>query len=151
MNEFIGDILSLRYYIDQLQIILNRYASKNIGLKIALSLLFILCLIFWISMLPIVLIGLLVKLLFDVLINDILDKGGFFVMIAYVAFMEFFILMYVCFALELLFYGIIKLLALGLGKTINERPVEKIYKLNTDKPKEEKTDEIYVINDENFK
>ena len=151
MNEFIGDILSLRYYIDQLQIILNRYASKNIGLKIALSLLFILCLIFWISMLPIVLIGLLVKLLFDVLINDILDKGGFFVMIAYVAFMEFFILMYVCFALELLFYGIIILLALGLGKTINERPVEKIYKLNTDKPKEEKTDEIYVINDENFK
>lgn len=151
MNEFIGDILSLRYYIEQLQIILNRYVSKSVGLKIALSLLFVLCLIFWIGMLPIVLIGLLVKLLFDVLINDILDKGGFFVLIAYVAFMEFFILMYVCFALELLFYGIIKLLALGLGKTINERPVEKIYKLNTDKPQEEKQEDIYVINDDNFK
>ena len=102
-------------------------------------------------MLPIVLVGLLVRLLFDVLINDILDKGGFFVLIAYVVFMEFFLLLYVCFGIELLFYGIIKLLALGLGKTINERPVERIYKYNTDKPKEEKTEDIYVINDENFK
>ena len=67
-------------------------------------------------MLPIVLIGLLVKLLFDVLINDILDKGGFFVLIAYVAFMEFFILMYVCFALELLFYGIIKWISTIFGR-----------------------------------
>ena len=151
MNEFISDILSLRYYIEQLQVILGRYASKSIGLKIALSLLFVLCLVFWIAMLPIVLVGLLVRLLFDILINDILDKGGFFVLIAYVVFMEFFLLLYVCFGIELLFYGIIKLLALGLGKTINERPVERIYKLNTDKPKEEKTDEIYVINDDNFK
>lgn len=153
MNDYAKDLFSLSTYINHLQIILNRYLSKSIGLKIVLFPLFLLCLVFLIiAITPVMLIGLFVKLFFDILIDDLLDKGSGFAILAYMVFMEFFILMYLIFLLELILYGILKLLSLTLGRTMNEAPVENIVKYNTTKKEEEeKQENIYVIDDENYK
>jgi hypothetical protein len=94
-------------------------------------------------------IGLFVKLFFDILIDDLLDKGSGFAILAYMVFMEFFILMYLVLLLELILYGLLKLMSLGLGKTNNEGPIETIY--NVKHEEKEDKENIYVIDDENFK
>ena len=153
MNEFARDLFSISAYLNHLQIILSRYTSKSTILKIVLFPLFLLCLIFLIiAITPVFAVGLLVKLFFEILIDDLVDKGSGFAMLAYIVFIEFFLLMYVILLLELILYGLLKLMSLGLGKTINEGPVEDMVKYNTIKKEEEKeTDNIYVIDDENFK
>ena len=153
MNEFARDLFSISTYLNHLQIILSRYTSKSTILKIVLFPLFLLCLIFLIiAITPVFAVGLLVKLFFEILIDDLIDKGSGFAMLAYIVFIEFFLLMYVILLLELILYGLLKLMSLGLGKTINEGPVEDMVKYNTIKKEEEKeTDNIYVIDDENFK
>ena len=153
MNEFARDLVSISAYLNHLQIILSRYTSKSTILKIVLFPLFLLCLIFLIiAITPVFAVGLLVKLFFEILIDDLVDKGSGFAMLAYIVFIEFFLLMYVILLLELILYGLLKLMSLGLGKTINEGPVEDMVKYNTIKKEEEKeTDNIYVIDDENFK
>ena len=153
MNEFARDLFSISAYLNHLQIILSRYTSKSTILKIVLFPLFLLCLIFLIiAITPVFAVGLLVKLFFEILIDDLVDKGSGFAMLAYIVFIEFFLLMYVILLLELILYGLLKLMSLGLGKTINEGPVEDMVKYNTIKKEEEKeTDNIYVIDYENFK
>lgn len=151
MNDFARDLFSISTYLNHLQIILNRYLSKNVGLKVVLFPIFLICLLFLlVAITPVFLIGLFIKLFFDILIDDIIDKGGAFAMLAYIVFMEFFILMFVVLALELALYGILKLLSLCLGKSINEAPIETIYKVN-EKKEEENKSEVYVINDDEFK
>ena len=153
MNEYARDLFSISTYLNCLQIILSRYTSKSTILKIVLFPLFLLCLVFLIiAITPVFLLGLLVKLFFEILIDDLIDKGSGFAMLAYMVFIEFFLLMYVILLLELILYGLLKLMSLGLGKTINEGPVEDMVKYNNTKKEEEKeTDNIYVIDDENFK
>ena len=150
MNDYARDLFSLSTYINHLQIILSRYLSKNVGLKIALFPIFLLCLVFLlVAITPVFFLGLIVKLFFEILIDDLVEKGGAIAMVAYVVFMEFFLLMFIILGLEFILYSILKLLSLCLGKTANEAPIETIYKVN--EKKEEKTDNIYVIDDEEFK
>ena len=152
MNDYARDLFSISTYINHLQIILSRYTSKSIGLKIVLFPLFLLCLVFLIiAITPVFALGLLVKLFFEILIDDLVDKGSGFAMLAYMVFIEFFLLMYVILLLELILYGLLKLMSLGLGKTINEGPVEEAIRYNNTKKEEEEKDNIYVIDDENFK
>ena len=151
MNDFTRDLFSFSTYINYFQIIIGRYASKSIGLKIVLFPLFILCLlILLVAITPVFAIGLLVKLFFDILIDDLIDKGSGFAILAYLVFMEFFILMFLVLIMELILYGLLKLLSLGLGKTNNEGPIEAIYQVNDNK-NEEKEDKVYVIDEDNFK
>ena len=152
MNDYAKDLFSLSTYLNYFQIILSRYLSKNVGLKIVLFPLFLLCLIFLIAAItPVMLVGLFVKLFFDILIDDLLDKGSGFAMLAYMVFIEFFLLMYVILLLELILYGLLKLMSLGLGKTINEGPLDSMIKQNNIKKEMDEKSDIYVIDDENFK
>ena len=76
MNEYARDLFSISTYINHLQIILSRYSTKSVGLKIVLFPLFLLCLIFLIvAITPVFALGLLVKLFFEILIDDLIDKN----------------------------------------------------------------------------
>ncbi len=152
MNEYARDLFSISTYINHLQIILSRYSTKSVGLKIVLFPLFLLCLIFLIvAITPVFALGLLVKLFFEILIDDLIDKGSGFAMLAYMVFIEFFLLMYVILLLELILYGLLKLMSLGLGKTINEGPLDSMIKQNNIKKEMDEKSDIYVIDDENYK
>ena len=152
MNEYARDLFSISTYINHLQIILSRYSTKSVLLKIVLFPLFLLCLIFLIvAITPVFALGLLVKLFFEILIDDLIDKGSGFAMLAYMVFIEFFLLMYVILLLELILYGLLKLMSLGLGKTINEGPLDSMIKQNNIKKEMDEKSDIYVIDDENFK
>ena len=152
MNEYARDLFSISTYINHLQIILSRYSTKSVLLKIVLFPLFLLCLIFLIvAITPVFALGLLVKLFFEILIDDLIDKGSGFAMLAYMVFIEFFLLMYVILLLELILYGLLKLMSLGLGKTINEGPLDSMIKQNNIKKEMDEKSDIYVIDDENYK
>ena len=152
MNEYARDLFSISTYINHLQIILSRYSTKSVLLKIVLFPLFLLCLIFLIvAITPVFALGLLVKLFFEILIDDLIDKGSGYAMLAYMVFIEFFLLMYVILLLELILYGLLKLMSLGLGKTIHEGPLDSMIKQNNIKKEMDEKSDIYVIDDENFK
>lgn len=152
MNDYARDLFSISTYLNYLQTIISRYSSKSAGMKVLFFPLFLICLLFLIvAITPVFAVGLLVKLFFDILIDDLIDKGSGFAMLAYMVFIEFFLLMFIILFLEFVLYGILKLMCLGLGKSINEGPVEAMVKYNNTKKEEEKEENIYVIDDENYK
>jgi len=149
MSDYIRDLFSLSTYLNYFQIIIGRYASKSTGMKILFFPLFLICLLFlFIAITPVFAIGFIVRLAFDLLIDDLIDKGTGFALLAYLVFMEFYVLMFLVLIMELILYGILKLLSLGLGKSTNEGPIEAIY---TVKNEEKDDSNIYVIDDANFK
>lgn len=152
MNEVIEDKLSLRNFLSHLQSTFDRFGTNSIGKKILVSPLFLLSLLFlFVLAFPMLIISIPLILIFRV-IDSIADRGTLYLTLTILFCIELYALMYVVFLYFLIVYGLIDLMALGLGKAIYDVPVEKIYKLNTDKPKEEENnDGIYVINDEDYK
>ena len=151
MSEIVEDKLSIRNFLSHIQSFIDRYASHEGVKKVLLFPVFILCFVLLFVLIgPMMVLSIIVLLVFR-LIDSITDKGGFMMYLPILLFFEFYILLYVLFLYFLIAYGIIDLLALGLGKTIYETNVNKVG-LHNNTPKEsEKKENIYVIDDENFK
>ena len=151
MSEVVEDKLSIRNFLAHIQTFLDRYASNQGIKKVLLFPLLVLCFILLFGLIgPMMILSVIVLLVFR-LIDSITDKGGFMMYLPIFLFFEFYILLYVLFLYFLIIYGIIDLAALGLGKTIYDVPGDRIMKPNNEPRKEEKTENIYVINDEDFK
>ena len=151
MNDVIEDKLSVGNFLSHLQSIFDRYGNKSTGLKVVLFPLFVLCLLFlFVFIFPMLLISVVLIFIFR-WIDSIAEKGSAFLTLTIICFIEFYALMYLVFLYFLIFYGIIDLMSLGLGKAIYDTPIEKIHRNDIDKPKEDNNDGIYVINDEDYK
>ena len=151
MSEVVEDKLSLRNFLGHIQSFLDRYASNEEIKKVLLFPLLLLCFILLFGLIgPMMILSIIVLLVFKV-IDSMTDKGGIMLYLPILLFFEFYILLYVLFLYFLIVYGIIDLLALGLGKTIYDVPGDRIMKPNREPKKEENTENIYVINDEDYK
>lgn len=151
MSEVVEDKLSLRNFLGHIQSFLDRYASNEGIKKVLLFPLLLLCFILLFGLIgPMMILSIIVLLVFKV-IDSMTDNGGIMLYLPILLFFEFYILLYVLFLYFLIVYGIIDLLALGLGKTIYDVPGDRIMKPNREPKKEENTENIYVINDEDYK
>lgn len=153
MFEYIEDKLSLNTFLNNLNNILTRYNSNTTLLKLLLSPLFLICMIFLFGIImPIFLVGLIVRALF-ILVDNLNNTASFLIYITVMFFFEVYLLVFVFFGLLSLFYAILKLMSKGLGKTIYDVPMNNVNTVHK-APKEETNDEndgVYVINIDDYK
>lgn len=153
MFEYIEDKLSLTTFLNSLNNILVRYNSNTTLFKVLLSPLFLICMVFLFGIImPIFLVGLIVRALF-ILVDNQNNTADFLIYITVMFFFEVYLLVFIFFGILSLLYAILKLMSRGLGKTIYDVPMNNVNTVHKEK-KEENIDEnngIYIINDDEYK
>ena len=147
MFDYIEDKLSLTTFLSNFNNILVRYNSNTTLFKVLLSPLFLICMIFLFGIImPIFLVGLIVRALF-IIVDNLNNTADFLIYITVMFFFEVYLLLFIFFGIISLLYAILKLMSMGLGKTIYDVPMNNINTVHNDKKVEEK-DDIYVINED---
>ena len=156
MNDFIDVKLAFSNYIHNIADVIYRYINGSTLKKIWIFPLFLLILILEFATFPIALVGAFARLIVMALVSISEDRAPMFYTF-FVIFIELFLLYYVIFVVLLGLYALFNLMSNGVG-TAN-------YNVNADEfvgrtianerkdyeePKKEE-DNIYIINDENFK
>lgn len=157
MNDFIDVKLAFSNYIHNIADVVYRYVNNG-GLKKALIFpLFLIILLLEISLFPIALIGAMAKWIIYLLVSLTEDRSSMLYVFV-IIFVEFFLLYYVMFVILILFYKLFDLMSNGLGRANYEYDADEFVSqhelkrdLENNRDVEEKKEEIYVINDEDYK
>lgn len=153
MFDYIEDKLSLTTFINSFSNILTRYNSNTTLFKVLLSPLFLICMIFLFGIImPIFLVGLIVRALF-ILVDNLNSTADFLIYITVMFFFEVYLLLFIFFGILSLLYAILKLMSRGLGKTIYDVPMNNVNMIHNNE-KEEKNEDVnnvYVINSDDYK
>ena len=153
MFDYIEDKLSLTTFINSFSNILTRYNSNTTLFKVLLSPLFLICMVFLFGIImPIFLVGLIVRALF-IIVDNLNSTADFLIYITVMFFFEVYLLLFIFFGILSLLYAILKLMSRGLGKTIYDVPMNNVNMIHNNE-KEEKNEDVnnvYVINSDDYK
>jgi hypothetical protein len=165
MMDTIYEMIGWVKYLTTISDTFERYNTNSIGYKILLFPVLFICIILLIIITPFMMAGCLLRLIFLFIdwINDILDDATIYrYLLDCSVFVNFFIMIFILYGILYCLYLFHRGLNYILGKTITEKfdeDVEMKYTNNfsykkddtiTDY-KEDNNDNIYVINDENYK
>lgn len=157
MNDFIDVKLAFSNYIHNIADVVYRYVNNGGLKKVLIFPLFLIILLLEISLFPIALIGAMAKWIIYLLVSLTEDRSSMLYVFV-IIFVEFFLLYYVMFVILILFYKLFDLMSNGLGRANYEYDADEFvsqHELKRDLEKnrdvEEKKEEIYVINDEDYK
>ncbi|MCR5308395.1 MAG: hypothetical protein K6E24_05325 [bacterium] len=157
MNDFIDVKLAFSNYIHNIADVVYRYVNNGGLKKVLIFPLFLIILLLEISLFPIALIGAIAKWIIYLLVSLTEDRSSMLYVFV-IMFVEFFLLYYVMFVILILFYKLFDLMSNGLGRANYEYDADEFVSqhelkrdLENNRDVEEKKEEIYVINDEDYK
>jgi hypothetical protein len=157
MNDFIDVKLAFSNYIHNIADVVYRYVNNGGLKKVLIFPLFLIILLLEISLFPIALIGAMAKWIIYLLVSLTEDRSSMLYVFV-IIFVEFFLLYYLMFVILILFYKLFDLRSNGLGRANYEYDADEFVSqhelkrgLEKNRDVEEKKEEIYVINDEDYK
>ncbi|MBP5446248.1 MAG: hypothetical protein J6Y28_08770 [Acholeplasmatales bacterium] len=157
MNDYIDVKLAFSNYIHNIVDVIYRYINNSTLKKVLILPLFIIILLLEFILFPLALVGALARLLVGLLYSVSEDRAPIFYTLL-VIFVELFLLYYAAFAILWLLYKLFNLASRGVGASaytdadsyVNQFDYVEREKKEPQKNKQEKQEEVYVINDENY-
>ena len=155
MNDFIDVKLSFSNYIHNIADVIYRYINGSVLRKILIFPLFLIILLLEICLFPIALVGAIAKWIIYLFVSLTEDRSNM-LWVFVVIFIEFFALYYIMFVILLLLYKLFNLASYGVGKANYEYNADEFvrrneYHNNDEKQDNSNEDNVYVINDEEYK
>lgn len=158
MNDYIDVKLAFSNYIHNIVDVIYRYINNSTLKKVLIFPLFLLILLLEFVLFPLALVGAIARLLVGLLYSISEDRAPIFYTLL-VIFVELFLLYYAAFAILWLAYKLFFLVSRGVGASAyNDTDsyvtqfeyAERAKPEHHEEKQQEKHEEVYVINDENY-
>ena len=156
MNDYIDVKLAFSNYIHNIADVIYRYINNDTLKKVLIFPLFFIILVLEAAIFPVALVGAIARWIVVFLFQVSEDRAPMFYTF-FVVFIEFFLLYYLMFVILLGLYALFNLASNGIGKESYEINADEFVSRNIEKSIKEKEeikeneDNIYVINDDNYK
>jgi len=158
MNDFIDVKLAFSNYVHNIAAVIYRYINNGALKKVLIFPLFILILILEISLFPLALVGAIAKWLITLVVWLTDDRTPALLYAMVILFVEVFALYYLAFIILIAFYKLFDLMSNGLGKANYSENADDFVRMNEgclneekEEEKQNKNDEIYVIETSDYK